>query len=299
MDPVNTVMVRQLLEAMDWDHGCGDAFVPLSTYLTFAMPAYRRAGEPLRAGCYPPFPYQLVDVPGDGRMAISVDVSAGASMIHGHHLRSNWSVARARPLSTRLGPGTLVDFEVSFVDAVTDVEVAVERTSVLYYLATTTVAAKPVSPWDTATGQPSFTPAAPAAGQRLDDVTLELSTQRLAMIAGANRDFAPIHVDAQAAADIGAPAPVANTMFVLALVERLLVHNGGTSTRVLRLGPMKLLRPLWAGATVSVHGTVERVVDVENGCEATIAVSVGSDQAGETSRGSSVLFIPHTGTEGE
>ena len=79
VDPVNAVMVRQLLEAMDWDHGCGDAFIPLSTYLTFAMPAYRRAGEPLRAGCYPPFPYQSVEVPGNGRIAISVGVSVFAS----------------------------------------------------------------------------------------------------------------------------------------------------------------------------------------------------------------------------
>jgi acyl dehydratase len=299
VDPVNAVMVRQLLEAMDWDHGLGDAFIPLSTYLTFAMPAYRRTGEPLRAGCFPPLPYQSVEVPGDGRMAISVEVSAGAAMTYGHRLRSDWSVTAARSLSTRLGPGTLVDFEARFADVATGAEVAVERTSVLYYQGTTTVARDPISPFAVGTGQPSYTPAAPAVGQRLDSVTLGLSTQRLAMIAAANRDFAPIHVDAQAAADIGAPAPVANTMFVLALVERLLLQNGGTSTRVLRLGPMRLLRPLWAGATVWVHGTVESVADVANGCEVTVSVSVGSDQAGITSRGSGVVLVSRTGTEGE
>jgi acyl dehydratase len=298
-DPVNAVMVRQLLEAMDWDHSRGDSFIPLSTYLTFAMPAYRRTGEPLRAGCFPPLPYQAVEVPGDGRMAISVQVSAGAPMTYEHHLRSDWSVVGARPLSTRLGPGTLVDFEVHFADAVTAAEVAVERTSVLYYQGTTTIAPEPVSPWDPGTDQPPFTPPAPAPGQRLESITLDLTTQRLAMIAAANRDFAPIHVDARAAADVGAPAPVANTMFVLALVERLLVQNGGKGARVLRLGPMQLLRPLWAGVTVWVHGTVESVVDGKHGCEATVSVSVGSDQAGVTSRGSGVVLISRTGTEGE
>jgi hypothetical protein len=48
-----------------------------------------------------------------------------------------------------------------------------------------------------------------------------------------------------------------------------------------------------------VHGTVENVADVENGCEVTISVSVGSDQAGVTSRGSGVVLISPKGTEGE
>jgi acyl dehydratase len=299
VDPVNAVMVRQLLEAMDWDHGRGESFVPLCTYLTFAMPAYRRAGERLRDGCFPPLPYQWVDAPGDGRMAISVEVAAGAPMTYGHHLRSEWYVAAVRPLSTRVGHGTLADFEVRFSDAVTGTQVAVERTSVLYYQNTTTTAPEPIWQCDTVDVVPSYTPSAPRVGQVLDTVTLELTVQRLAMIAAANRDFAPIHVEARAAARIGAPAPVVNTMFVLAVVERLLLHNGGTGARVLRLGPMRLLRPLWAGATVWVRGTVESVIDDGNGCEVTVSVSVGSDQAGMTSRGEAVMRISRTASMGE
>lgn len=299
VDPVNAVMVRQLLEAMDWDHGRGNSFIPLCTYLTFAMPAYRRRGEPLRDECFPPFPYQWVEVPGDGRIAVSVAVSAGEPMTYGHHLRSDWSVVGARPLSTRLGPGTLVDFEVRFADVVTGANVAVESTSVLYYQGTATVAQEPVSALDAAAAQPRFTPDAPRPGQVLDTIALRLSVQRLAMISAANRDFAPIHVDARAAARVGAPAPVANTMFVLALAERLLLHGGGPHARVLALGPMRLIRPLWAGVTVWVHGTVERVVDVDDGHEVTVSVSVGSDQTGVTSRGSGVVLISRTGVEGE
>jgi acyl dehydratase len=303
VDPVNAAMVRQLLEAMDWDHDRGESFIPLSTYLTFAMPAYRRAGERLRDGCFPPFPYQWIEVPGDGRIAISVGVSAGVPMSYGHQLRSDWSVAAAQPLNTRLGPGTVVDFEVRFADALTGVEVAVERTSVLYYQGAAILAQEPVSVGDTADdtagAQSPFRPDGPWPGQVLDTITLRLTVQRLAMIAAANRDFAPIHVDARAAARIGAPAPVANTMFVLALVERLLLQSGGRDARVLQLGPMRLLRPLWAGVTVWAHGTVERVVDVDDGREVTVAVSVGSDQTGVTSRGSGVVLIARTRAEGE
>jgi acyl dehydratase len=198
-----------------------------------------------------------------------------------------------------VGHGTLADFEVRFSDELTGTQVAVERTSVLYYRNTTTTALEPIWRYDAADGAPSYTPAAPRPGQVLDTVTLELTVQRLAMIAAANRDFAPIHVDAQAAARFGAPAPVVNTMFVLALVERLLLHNGGTGARVLRLGPMRLLRPLWAGATVWVRGTVESVIDDGNGCDVTVSVSVGSDQAGVTSRGGAVLRIARTASMGD
>ena len=68
VDPVNAVMVRQLLEAMDWDHGRGESFVPLCTYLTFAMPAYRRAGERLRDGCFPP---SIARADGSGRERVA------------------------------------------------------------------------------------------------------------------------------------------------------------------------------------------------------------------------------------
>lgn len=299
VDPVNAVMVRHLLEAMDWDHGRGESFVPLCTYLTFAMPAYRRAGERLRDGCFPPLPYQWVEAPGDGRMAISVEVVASAAMTYGHYLRSDWYIAAVRPLSTRLGHGTLADFEVRFADAHSGAQVAAERTSVFYYQSSTPIAAEPIWQSDTADAAPSYTPSAPRPGQVLDPVTLELTAQRLAMIAAANRDFAPIHVDARAAARIGAPAPVVSTMFVLAVVERLLLHNGGTGAHVLRLGPMRLLRPLWAGATVWVRGTVESVVDDGKCCDVTVSVSVGSDQAGVTSRGGAVLRIARTASMGD
>lgn len=68
---------------------------------------------------------------------------------------------------------------------------------------------------------------APAVGAAVGPVEMHLSLQRLVMVSGANRDFAPTHIDNEAARAGGAPAAYADVMFVFTMVERLLLEWSG------------------------------------------------------------------------
>ncbi len=93
-------------------------------------------------------------------------------------------------------------------------------------------------------------------GQPVRPVSLTLSLQRLTMIAGANRDFAPMHHDPAAARATGAPTAYANLTFVLAMVERALLAAGGNDTRIRRMGPLRLVDLNRATDVVTCRGQV-------------------------------------------
>jgi acyl dehydratase len=61
-----------------------------------------------------------------------------------------------------------------------------------------------------------------AVGDPVPPFTVALTMQRLVMEAGANRDFAPLHIDAEAARRSGARAANANTTLLETLLEAAL-----------------------------------------------------------------------------
>jgi acyl dehydratase len=301
VDPVSRQAVRQLLEALDWDWPTGDVapdgspVVPLSTYLTFAMPAYREPGTPLREGMLPPFPFHDVPVPGARTMGTTVEVEAGpVPMRIGDRLTSEWTLQDVRPARTRVGEGRFLRFETRFTNQDGAV-VAVERTTLLNF--------DPVDegPGPGAASSPvehdlwaaADTPGAAAGvGALLHDVLLPVGVQRQALIHAANRDFAPIHHDPAAAAEIGAPRPVLNTMSLLSLTERLITDNFGAGSRALRLGPLRLHRPTPSGSLVRVRARVTGVAAREGGSVLELDVVIGTDQGGPTVSGTAVAAVP-------
>lgn len=281
-DPVNSPMVRHLLEAMDWDVNAGTNWVPLSTYLTFAMPPYRQPGGSLPEKSFPPLPFHCVDLPGDRRIGVTVSVEAGRAMRMGERIRSECRVTAATPKATRLGAGTMVDFETRFTGDDDEV-VAVERTAMLCFAHTGTAGSgrleRGASEVLTVVDRDGalLETRDPRQGQVAVANDLQLTPLRLAMVNAANRDFSPIHIDAEAAAEIGAPAPVANTMFVLAMVERLITTSLGRVDAVRALGPMRLIRPIPAGSTISTHGSVVAVHPAGPAVDIELAVVLTAD----------------------
>ncbi len=71
-----------------------------------------------------------------------------------------------------------------------------------------------------------------AVGDVVAPFTVALTLQRLVMEAAANRDFAPIHFDAEAARVSGAPHVFANTTFVETLLEAAIRTWAGLAARI-------------------------------------------------------------------
>jgi acyl dehydratase len=299
-DDVNISAVRHLLEAIEWDcppvegpDGLQSVAVPLSTYLTFAMPSYREPGKPIPPATLPPFPYHRMATRGTRAMAISVEVEAGVPMRFGDRLTSSWYLANVREGRTRLGPSAFLSFETHFRNQREQL-VATERTVVLNFTPEdgSGAAAPPAAPWpEIDHGSATFDPAVPRVGQVLPALRLPLTLQRLAMIAGANRDYSPIHHDPAAAAEIGARAPIANSMVLLSFIERLITDNGGLGTRVLQFGPLRLLRPTAATGILGCGGQVTRVHDCEGGFEVWVDAWIGVEPDGMTAAGPARFFV--------
>jgi len=57
-------------------------------------------------------------------------------------------------------------------------------------------------------------------GAKIAPVSIHLTFQRMVMIASANRDFAPIHIDREYARRSGADDAYTNMMFVMGLMQR-------------------------------------------------------------------------------
>jgi acyl dehydratase len=74
-----------------------------------------------------------------------------------------------------------------------------------------------------------------AVGEEVVPFEVTLTLQRLVMEAGANRDFAPIHFDPDAARESGAAGPYANTTFIETLFEAALRTWAGLSARIVMI----------------------------------------------------------------
>jgi acyl dehydratase len=78
-------------------------------------------------------------------------------------------------------------------------------------------------------------PGSITVGEEVAPFEVLLTLQRLVMEAGANRDFAPIHFDPEAARESGATGPYANTTLIETLFEAALRSWAGLSARILMI----------------------------------------------------------------
>ena len=85
---------------------------------------------------------------------------------------------------------------------------------------------------------------------------LPLTTNRLIMAAGANRDFVAMHNDNEAGRRAGAPGMFANTWYVMGLAERMLREWIGLRGEVVRIGPFRMSRFNCPGTVTECGGTV-------------------------------------------
>jgi acyl dehydratase len=131
-----------------------------------------------------------------------------------------------------------------------------------------------------------------SAGDRVPPFTVALTLQRLVMEAGANRDFAPVHVDAEAARRSGARHAYANTTFIETLFEAALRSWGGLTARI-RIIEFVMTDFNCVGDEIGATGVVT-AAHREDG-ELTVKLDIWIDSPrGRTASGSAVVVFPET-----
>ena len=129
-----------------------------------------------------------------------------------------------------------------------------------------------------------------SVGDELGPVTLQLSMQKLVMIAAANRDFAPTHIDVEAARATGAETAYTNMMFVLALLERTVEEWAGPRARLSRLHQVRMVGFNRVGDAVTCRGTVTAVDVAARRVSADLWIE--SDPERRTALGSAEVILP-------
>ncbi|MGH2761684.1 MAG: MaoC/PaaZ C-terminal domain-containing protein [Thermoleophilaceae bacterium] len=127
-------------------------------------------------------------------------------------------------------------------------------------------------------------PPPPRVGDELPPFRLTLTQQRLVMGAAANHDFAPIHVDPDAARASGAPGVYANTTFLETVLEAALRSWAGPTPRI-RMIEFSMTGFNCAGDEIVTGGVVTGVVPGEAGHEAELDVWIDGPH-GRTVKGS-------------
>lgn len=134
------------------------------------------------------------------------------------------------------------------------------------------------------------TGAAIVAGAQLPPFAVLLTLQRLVMEAGANRDFAPIHFDIDAARESGASGVYANTTFVETLFEALIRSWAGLAARIRTL-EFAMLDFNCVGEEITAGGEVTACRDEPAGCTAELRIWIDGPR-GRTVAGSAAVLFP-------
>lgn len=95
-------------------------------------------------------------------------------------------------------------------------------------------------------------------GEKLPEVHFPLTVTRLVMAAGANRDFFPIHHNAEFARATGAPDMYANTFFLQGMWERCVRDFIGPAGRLRSITGFSMKMFNTPGQTIIVEGKVLR-----------------------------------------
>jgi acyl dehydratase len=127
-----------------------------------------------------------------------------------------------------------------------------------------------------------------AAGEQLPGHSVPITLQRLVMEAGANRDFAPIHFDREAAQATGAPEVYANTIFLEAVIESSLRRWCGLDARIREIA-FTMRGFNCVGDTVTAGGQVTELNAAEQIAELDIWIE---SERGRTVEGSAKVWFP-------
>jgi acyl dehydratase len=119
--------------------------------------------------------------------------------------------------------------------------------------------------------------ASPAEGDELGPVSLELTFQRMIMIASANRDFAPIHIDRDYARSSGADDAYTNMMFVMAMMERT-IEEWIPSARLRAFKGLRMVAFNRVDDVVACRGRVTRVDPDHERVEVDIWLETGPER---------------------
>ena len=120
---------------------------------------------------------------------------------------------------------------------------------------------------------------------------LPLTTNRLIMAAGANRDFVAMHNDNEAGRRAGAPGMFANTWYVMGLAERMLREWIGLRGEVVRIGPFRMSRFNCPGTVTECGGTV--LDKRQEGGKCLVDLDIWQDDgSGRTMVGKATVALP-------
>jgi acyl dehydratase len=134
-------------------------------------------------------------------------------------------------------------------------------------------------------------------GEELPPFVVALTLQRLAMEAGANRDFALIHLDPAAAHEAGSPAVFANTTFIETLLEALLRSWAGSFARIRRLR-FRMSDFSCVGETLRAEGRVLSRHEADGEVTLEVEIAVDGDQRGRTVEGQASVSFPVAPNDG-
>lgn len=123
-------------------------------------------------------------------------------------------------------------------------------------------------------------------GEELAPLAFPLTVYRLVMAAGANRDFNPIHHNAELARATGAPDIYANTLLLQGMWERTVRQYIGLAGVVRRQSGFRMRIFNTPGDTVTVRAHVVRkwmegkegLIEIEIRSENSLGISVGPGQ---------------------
>jgi acyl dehydratase len=131
-----------------------------------------------------------------------------------------------------------------------------------------------------------------AKGERIPPYSVELTLQRLVMEAGANRDFAPMHFDREAARAEGIRDVFANTMLLQTLFEVMLRQWMGPAGRIRKI-KFKMLAMNYEGETLSAHGVVAGTSARERGPGSVeLEIWQQTEEQGRTVSGTAIVELP-------
>lgn len=298
-DAVSLADIRRKLEVLGFDcglhtdeacarsHGLKTVVSPVSMARVWAMPPYWARGRPSPSAAQMSTPIPATMVPGEGDTLIAtrVRVEYLAPMYPGDRIHATAVLRSVTRKTTRIGPGAFFVVETTYVNQDGDT-VAVESATLLRYTqrpaGSNGVTSPPMSPG--AGGRPF-------AGEDLPAFPVTLTLQRLVMEAAANRDFAPVHFDREAARGSGAPDVYVNSTFVETLLEVTIRSWAGNAARIGMI-EYSMLSFNCVGDEILAAGVVTDVADGAEG-QLTVELCLWVDgPRGRTVSGTALVELP-------
>ncbi|TAM64553.1 MAG: acyl dehydratase [Mycobacterium sp.] len=120
-------------------------------------------------------------------------------------------------------------------------------------------------------------------GSELPNITFPITSYRLVMEAGANRDFNSIHHNRGYARATGAPDAYANTLFLMGMWERAIYDWTDSTGRIVAIRGFRMSRFNTVGTTAVVSGTVT-AIDADRGV-VTFTISTSDSASGTVGPG--------------